>query len=54
MCLYELELIMLKNSRSLKDYPPMLLPSADMLLQSRNRLIREQLDYDILTEVENF
>ena len=29
------------------------LPSSDMLPQLRNRLIREQLDYDISTEAEN-
>jgi len=39
--LYELELIMRKNSCSLKDYPPMPLPSSDMLLQLRNHLIRQ-------------
>ena len=32
LCLYELELIMCKNDRSLKDYPPMPLSSSDMLL----------------------
>jgi len=41
ICLYELELIMSKNDCSLKDYPHMSLPSSDMLLQLRNRLIRE-------------
>jgi len=44
---------MRKNGRSLKDYPPMPLPSSDMLLQLRNRFIREQLDYDISIEAEN-
>jgi len=39
-----------KNRRSLNDYPPMWLPSLDMLLQLRNHLIRGQLDYDISTE----
>jgi len=29
------------------------LPSSDMLLQLRNCLIREQLDYDIPTEAKN-
>ena len=41
LCLYELELILRKNSRSLKDYPPVPLSSSGMLLQLRNRLIRE-------------
>jgi len=53
ICLYELGLIMHKNGQSLKDYYPMPLPSSDMLLQLRNHLIREQLDYDISIEAEN-
>ena len=44
---------MRKNSRSLKDYLPLPLPSSDMLLQLRNRVIREQLDYDISIEAKN-
>ena len=32
ICLYELELIMRKNGRSLKDCTPMPLPSSNMLL----------------------
>jgi len=41
ICSYELELIIRKNGRTLKDCPSMALPSSDMLLQLRNRLIRE-------------
>ena len=48
--LYELQVILSRSGRSLKDFPPMPLPSFDFAQQLRNRLIREQLDYDIGTE----
>jgi len=51
--LYELELILNKNGRSLRDYPPMPLPSPEMLRRTSNRLIREQLDYDVSIEKDN-
>jgi len=51
--LYELELILNKNGRSLRDYPPIPLPSSRMLQQTGNRLIREQLVYDISIENDN-
>ena len=49
--LYELQVILNRNGRSLKDFPPMSLPSSDVAQQLRNWLIMEQLDYDIATEV---
>jgi len=48
--LYELQVILSRNGRSLKDFPPMPLPSSDFAQQLRNRSIREQLDYNIGTE----
>jgi len=48
--LYELQVILNRNGRSLKHFPPMPLPSSNVAQQLRNRLIREQLDYDITKE----
>ena len=48
--LYELQVILNRSGRSLKDFPPMPLPSSDVAQRLRNRLIWEQLDYDIATE----
>jgi len=39
--LYELQVILNRNGRSLKDFPPMLLPSSNVAQQLRNQLIRE-------------
>ena len=44
--LYKIKVILNKNGRSLKDYPFMRLPSANLVKQLGNRLIREQLCYD--------
>ena len=51
--LYEIEMVLNKNGRSLRDYPPMPLPSPNLVLQLGNRLIREQLDYDQEQESHN-
>jgi len=51
--LYEIELILNKNGRSLKDYPPMSSPPSDMMRWLGNRLIREQLHYDQEKEKDN-
>ena len=51
--LYEIEMILNKNGRSLRDFPPMSLPSPNLLHQLDNKLIREQLDYDQEQEKHN-
>ena len=38
--LYEIELILNKNGRSLKDYPPVPSPPSDMMRRLGNELIR--------------
>jgi len=48
--LYELQVILKRNGRSLKDFPLMPLSSSNASQQLRNRLIRKQLDYDIAKE----
>ena len=52
--LFEIELILNKNGRSLKDFPPMPLPSIEVANLSVNRLIREELDYDCASEKRLF
>ncbi|XP_071913934.1 ATP-dependent DNA helicase PIF1-like [Coffea arabica] len=52
--LIELELILNKNGRSLRDFPPMPLPSFENAQFSMNRLIREELDYDFTSEQQLF
>ena len=39
--LYEIEMILNKNGRSLRDFTPMPLPSPNLLRQLGNKLIRE-------------
>ena len=51
--MYELELILNKNGGSIRDYPPMPLPSPEMLRRTGNRLIREQLHYNVSIEKDN-
>jgi len=51
--LYKIEMILNKNGRSLRDFPPMPLPSPNLLRQLGNKLIREQLDYDQEQEKHN-
>lgn len=45
--LYEIELILQKNKRSLRDYPPMPTPDSALTQELHNRLIREELSYNI-------
>ena len=52
--LVEIELILNKSSLSLQDFSPMPLPSFQNAQFSMNRLIREELDYDFLSEQQLF
>ncbi|XP_071902732.1 uncharacterized protein [Coffea arabica] len=52
--LVEIELILNKNDFSLRDFPQMPLPSFQNAQFSMNRLIREELDYDFLSEQQLF
>jgi primosomal protein N' len=46
IALHELEIILQRNGRSLRDFPGMLLPTADVEHYQSNRLIREEMSYD--------
>ncbi|KAK3229130.1 hypothetical protein Dsin_001011 [Dipteronia sinensis] len=45
--LYKIEKILENNNRSLKDFPPLLLPNRDSIHDDNNRLLREELSHDI-------
>ncbi|CAH1419046.1 unnamed protein product [Lactuca virosa] len=47
LTLFEIEQILLRNNSSLKNYRRMPYPDADLVSSSNNRLIVEELDYDI-------
>ncbi|TXG48657.1 hypothetical protein EZV62_024532 [Acer yangbiense] len=47
LALYEIKQILQKNNRSLKDFPPLPLPNHSLIQDANNRLIREELSYDI-------
>ncbi|CAH1421567.1 unnamed protein product [Lactuca virosa] len=47
LTLFEIEQILLRNNTSLKNYNKMPYPDTDMVSSSTNRLITEELDYDI-------
>ncbi|XP_023745250.1 ATP-dependent DNA helicase PIF1 [Lactuca sativa] len=47
LTLFEIEQILLRNNTSLKNYRRMPYPDADSVSSSNNRLITEELDYDI-------
>ena len=44
--LYEIEMILNKNGRSLRDHSSMPLPAPNLVHHLINKIIREQLDYD--------
>ncbi|XP_071718001.1 uncharacterized protein [Rutidosis leptorrhynchoides] len=46
-CLVEIQGILNKNGKSLADFPELLQPDQSMLTQMDNRLIREELNYNI-------
>jgi hypothetical protein len=46
IALHELEIILQRNGRSLRDFPRMPLPTADVEHYQSNRLIREEMSYD--------
>jgi hypothetical protein len=46
IALHELEIILQRNGRSLRDFPGMPLPTADVEHYQSNRLIREEMSYD--------
>ena len=52
--LVEIELILNKSSFSLQDFSPMPLPSFQNAQFSMNRLIREEFDYDFISEQQLF
>lgn len=52
--LLEIELILNRNGRYLKDFPLMPLPSIDVANFSVNCLTREELDYDCTSEKRLF
>ncbi|CAH1441527.1 unnamed protein product [Lactuca virosa] len=47
LTLFEIEQILLRNNSTLKNYGKMPYPDADSVSSSNNRLITEELDYDI-------
>nr|KAJ0204427.1 hypothetical protein LSAT_V11C500276410 [Lactuca sativa] len=47
LTLFDIEQILLRNNSSLKNYRRMPYPDADLVSSSNNRLIAEELDYDI-------
>ncbi|KAH7850741.1 hypothetical protein Vadar_002294 [Vaccinium darrowii] len=52
--LLEIEHILKRNGRSLKDFPPMPMPSVRDAHFVTNRLIREELEYDVASEHQMF
>ena len=44
--LYEIEKLLIKAGKSLKDYPPMPLPDMSLIRERNNRLLEEELSYD--------
>ncbi|XP_028092911.1 uncharacterized protein LOC114293082 [Camellia sinensis] len=52
--LLEIEHILNRNGRSLKDFPPMPLPSSQGAQFLTNRLIREEMEYDSVSEKQLF
>ncbi|XP_028125694.1 uncharacterized protein LOC114322548 [Camellia sinensis] len=52
--LLEIEHILNQNGRSLKEFPPMPLPSYRSGQMVTNRLIREELNYDSISEMQSF
>ena len=45
-------MILLKNNRSLKDFPPLPSPGATLIEKKDNRLVREELSYNIQYLIE--
>ncbi|XP_052619879.1 uncharacterized protein LOC111900667 [Lactuca sativa] len=54
LTLFEIEQILLRNNSSLKDYGKMPYPDVESVSSSNNRLITEELDYDIPTLKNEF
>ena len=52
--LLEIEHILNRNGRSLKDFPPMPLPSLQGAQFVTNRLIREEMEYNSVSEKQLF
>ncbi|KAF3966612.1 hypothetical protein CMV_009298 [Castanea mollissima] len=44
--LHEIEKLLIKAGKSLKDYPPMPLPDMSLIRERNNRLLEEELSYD--------
>lgn len=45
--LYEIEIFLEKNDRSLKEFPTLLFPDLALIRETNNRLIAEELNYDM-------
>ena len=45
--LYEIEKFLLKNNKSLKDFPSLPFPEEALMQEIDNRLLREELSYNI-------
>lgn len=54
LSLLDIEFILSRHSRSLKEFPPMELPSFEVANFSLSRLIIEDLDYDCRIEIKLF
>nr|KAJ0201995.1 hypothetical protein LSAT_V11C600327630 [Lactuca sativa] len=54
LTLFEIEQILLRNNTSLKNYKQMPYPDSDTISSSTNRLIMEELEYDILLLKKEF
>ena len=52
--LLEIECILNRNGRSLRNFPPMPLPSIEAAVYGTNRLIINELDYDTTMETSRF
>jgi len=52
--LLEIEHVLNRNGRSLRNFPPMPTPSVEAVARAANRLILDELDYDILDEISRF
>jgi len=50
----EIEHVLNRNGRSLRNFPPMPTPSVEAVARAANRLILDELDYDILDEISRF
>jgi len=52
--LLEIERILNRNGQSLRNFPPMPLPSVEAAMYATNRLIIDELDYDTTMETSRF